>query len=121
MKVEDMILVSVDDHVVEPPEMFEKHAPVQIRDKMPKLIEENGAAFWTYEQIKVPNIGLNAVVGRPREEYGMEPQLYDHMRRGCWDVDARIDDMNANGILGSLCFPSFAAPGGSTFLSKSNK
>lgn len=121
MKVEDMIMVSVDDHVVEPPDMFEKHAPVQLKDKMPKLVEENGAAFWKYEDISVPNIGLNAVVGRPRDEYGMEPQLYSHMRKGCYDVDARIDDMNVNGILGSLCFPSFAGPGGTTFLKAKDK
>ncbi|MBN48807.1 MAG: amidohydrolase [Spongiibacteraceae bacterium] len=121
MKVEDLIMVSVDDHIVEPPDMFERHAPAELKDKMPKLIEENGAAYWTYEAIKVPNIGLNAVVGRPREEYGMEPQLYSHMRKGCYDVDARIDDMNANGILGSLCFPSFAGPGGTTFLKAQDK
>ena len=29
------------------------------------------------------------------------------MRDGCYDIDARIADMNANGVLGSMCFPSF--------------
>ena len=27
MRIEDMILISVDDHVVEPPDMFERHIP----------------------------------------------------------------------------------------------
>lgn len=27
MNVDDMILVSIDDHVVEPPEMFDAHLP----------------------------------------------------------------------------------------------
>jgi predicted TIM-barrel fold metal-dependent hydrolase len=121
MKLDDMILVSVDDHVVEPPDMFDKHAPQELKDKMPKLVEKHGAAFWIFEDIYVPSIGLNAVVGRPRSEYGMEPQLYEHMRKGCWDVDARIDDMNVNGILGSLNFPSFAAPGGTTLLKAKDK
>ena len=29
------------------------------------------------------------------------------MRPGCYDIDERVKDMNANGVLGSLCFPSF--------------
>ena len=29
------------------------------------------------------------------------------MRPGCYDIDERVDDMNANGVLGSMCFPSF--------------
>ena len=29
------------------------------------------------------------------------------MRTGCYDVHDRIKDMNANGVLGSMCFPSF--------------
>ena len=29
--------------------------------------------FWEYQGKKIPPVGLNAVVGRPREEYGMEP------------------------------------------------
>ena len=36
----------------------------------------------------------------------MEPTALSQLRTGCYDIDARIDDMNANGVLGSLCFPS---------------
>ena len=32
MNVEDMILVSVDDHVVEPPDMFDGHLPAKYKD-----------------------------------------------------------------------------------------
>jgi hypothetical protein len=62
---------------------------------------------WQYEGQELPNIGLNAVSGRPPEEYGIEPTAFGEMRRGCYDIDARVADMNANGVLGSMCFPSF--------------
>ena len=55
----------------------------------------------------IPNIGLNAVAGRPREEYGIEPTAFEEMRPGCFDVHERIKDMNAGGVLGSMNFPSF--------------
>ncbi|PQP55192.1 amidohydrolase, partial [Mycolicibacterium austroafricanum] len=58
---------------------------------------------------------LNAVAGRPKEEYGLEPQGLDEIRPGCWQVDERVKDMNAGGILGSMCFPSFPGFAGRLF------
>ena len=52
-------------------------------------------------------MALNAVAGRPPEEYGIEPTSFDQLRPGCYDIDERVKDMDANGVLGSLCFPSF--------------
>jgi len=37
----------------------------------------------------------------------MEPTSYSEMRTGCYDIHERVRDMNANGVLGSMCFPSF--------------
>ena len=39
----------------------------------------------------------------------MAPADFDEMRRGCWDIDARIDDMDLAGIEASVCFPSLIA------------
>jgi predicted TIM-barrel fold metal-dependent hydrolase len=108
MKVEELVLVSVDDHVVEPPDMFEKHAPAAYRDRAPRVIRTaNGDDVWQFEGQLRPNIGLNAVAGRAPEEYGFEPTSFAQIRRGCWDVHERIRDMNANGVLASMCFGSF--------------
>ena len=54
-----------------------------------------------------PNVGFNAVVGRPVSEYGFEPARFDQMRRGAWDIHARVEDMDLNGVYASLNFPSF--------------
>jgi len=108
MQAEDLILVSVDDHVVEPPDMFEHHLPAKWKDKAPRVVhKEDGTDVWLYEGVELPNVGLNAVVGRPPEEYGIEPTSFEEMRPGCYDVHERVRDMDANGVLGSMCFPSF--------------
>jgi predicted TIM-barrel fold metal-dependent hydrolase len=39
----------------------------------------------------------------------MDPTRFDEMRRGCWDVDARIADMDIDGVFASLCYPSLIA------------
>jgi predicted TIM-barrel fold metal-dependent hydrolase len=108
MSMNDLILVSVDDHVVEPPDIFAHALPIQYKARAPRVIQnKKGDDIWTFEGRMLPNIGLNAVAGRVPEEYGMEPTSYRQMRKGCYDVHARIDDMNVNGVLGSMCFSSF--------------
>lgn len=108
MQLEDMIMVSVDDHVVEPPDMFENHLTAEYKAKAPKNVRlPSGCDVWEFNGQQLPNIGLNAVVGRVPEEYGVEPTSYEQMRKGCYDIHARIADMNANGVLASICFPSF--------------
>ena len=124
MQVDDLVLVSVDDHVVEPPDMFLEHLPASYLDRedIPRVVRtEAGDDVWIYDGRQFPNIGLNAVAGRPRDEYGIDPTSYDEMRRGCWDVDARIDDMNANGVLASMCFPSFPRLCGQVFAEAEDK
>ena len=115
MNMEDMILVSVDDHVIEPPNAFARHMPAKFKGREPKIEKRNGRDVWIFEGVGYGYMGLNSVVGRPKEEYGMEPLSYDHMRKGTYDIKARVDDMNANGILGSMCFPTFPGFAGQKF------
>ena len=108
MRLEDLVLVSVDDHVVEPPDLFEGRLPQKYADVAPRLVrKDSGIDVWQFMGAELPNIGLNAVAGRPPEEYAMDPQSFDDMRTGCYDIHDRVKDMNANGMLGSMCFPSF--------------
>jgi predicted TIM-barrel fold metal-dependent hydrolase len=105
---DDMILISVDDHIIEPPDMFTKHLPAKYRDDAPHLVHNaDGSDVWRFRDTVIPNVALNAVAGRPKEEYGLEPQGLDEIRVGCYDVDERVKDMNAGGVLASMNFPSF--------------
>jgi predicted TIM-barrel fold metal-dependent hydrolase len=113
---DDMILISVDDHTVEPPDMFKNHLPKKYADDAPRLVHNaDGSDCWQFRDTVIPNVALNAVAGRPKEEYGLEPQGLDEIRPGCYNVDERIKDMNAGGILASICFPSFPGFAGRLF------
>jgi hypothetical protein len=37
MNLEDTILVSIDDHMIEPPDMFERHVPQKWRDQASRV------------------------------------------------------------------------------------
>src|ERR1700712_4949223 len=115
MKIEDLILVSVDDHAIEPPDAFARHMPARFKGREPHVVKSGNRDVWVFEEQATGYMGLNSVVGRPKEEYGMEPLGYDQMRRGTWNIKDRVDDMSANGVLGSLCFPTFPGFAGQRF------
>ena len=49
MNVNDMIFISVDDHVVEPPDMFEGRVPQKYADATPRVVHtETGNDVWTF-------------------------------------------------------------------------
>ena len=84
MQIDDLVLVSVDDHVVEPPDMFERPPAGQVARRRARRSSAgaDGSDVWVYDGNEIPNIGLNAVAGRPPEEYGMEPTSFDEIRAG---------------------------------------
>jgi len=103
-------VISVDDHLIEPPDLFEGRMPASLADRAPKIVElDGGRQAWEYEGNLYPNVGLNAVVGRPKEDWSMDPARYEDMRPGCYDIHARVADMDLAGIWASLCFPSLVA------------
>jgi predicted TIM-barrel fold metal-dependent hydrolase len=108
MELDDLILVSVDDHVVEPPDMFDRHVPKKWAGEVPRLItNDEGHQNWVFQGASVGMMGMNAVVGWPVDEWGMDPSSLAEMRPGSYDVHERIRDMNRNGVLGTMCFPTF--------------
>ncbi len=107
MQMNDMVLISVDDHISEPPDMFKNHLSAKDLEDAPVLVtDKNGKAAWEYQGMYLPSVGLNAVVGRPMDEYGMEPTAFEQLRKGVYDVHARVEDMDVNGIAASINFGS---------------
>ncbi|WP_261570547.1 amidohydrolase family protein [Frankia gtarii] len=122
MQVEDLILISVDDHVVEPPTMFDAHIPAKYKDRAPHIVKgPGGGDLWAFEDGFAPNVGLNAVAGCPPEEYGLDPTEYTQMRPGCYDADERVRDMSAGGVLAGINFPTFPHFCGQLFLRAKDK
>ncbi|HMT45885.1 MAG: hypothetical protein RL702_3003 [Pseudomonadota bacterium] len=121
MNMEDLVIISIDDHAVEPPEAFIRHYPEAHKDRAPRIVKENGKDIWLWNDQRYPTIGLNAVVGRPRSEYGMEPSAFDQLRPGTYDPKLRVDDMNANGVLASLNFPTMPSFAGGVFVAMAQK
>jgi predicted TIM-barrel fold metal-dependent hydrolase len=100
-------IISVDDHVVEPAHTFEGRIPGTLSGRAPKIVETPaGHQVWEFEGQQYTQVGMNAVAGRRRDTVKLEPFRFDQMRPGCYDVDARIGDLDINGVWASVNFPS---------------
>jgi hypothetical protein len=49
---------------------------------------------------------MNAVAGRQKSMKNLEPTKFSDMRKGCWDINERVRDMDINGVWASMNFPS---------------
>jgi predicted TIM-barrel fold metal-dependent hydrolase len=100
-------LISVDEHLVEPRDMFEGRLPAKYQLLAPRVVETaEGHEVWQFDGRIFLQVGLNAVVGRPRQDWKVEPTRFEEMRPGCYQIDARIRDMDINGVWASVNFPS---------------
>jgi predicted TIM-barrel fold metal-dependent hydrolase len=117
-------IVSVDDHVVEPPDLWTSRLPAAFLDRGPRVVRDTarfnftGGVFsyekgveggdpcdwWLYDDLVYPFPKLSAAVGF--DELDVTPVTYDEIRPGCWKQKDRLADMDANHVDASICFPN---------------
>ena len=132
-------IVSVDDHVIEPGGVWQDRLPERLKAVGPrverhrvaemtfvggKFAYEMGddaddslpwADWWLFEDKAIPHTRLAAAVGVPREEVTVTPITYEDMRKGCYDQQARLEDMDVNWTEAQMCFPTMPRFCGQTF------
>ena len=129
-------IISVDDHVLEPGDLWERYLPSDQRDSGPHLRRSKGiflpstrgewkeeqsgdwADIWTFGDYRMAVIPGFAAAGLDKSYLGehWDPMTYDQMRAGAYDPVARLADLDANHTEASLAFPTFPRFCGQTFL-----
>ena len=118
-------IISVDDHIVEPPDVFQARLPAKFREQGPKVVRLPWQAaggfraqgispatsgpetdFWHVEDIHLAIPKVEVAAGMPPEEVVHEPISFEQMRPGCYRIKDRLRDMDAAKIERSLCFPN---------------
>ncbi|MAG32656.1 MAG: amidohydrolase [Deltaproteobacteria bacterium] len=101
-------LISVDDHVLEPADLFEERVPSRLREAAPRLVHDAaGIPFWQIDQKRLPIIMLNGIAGRTRGEWKAASRArFEEFRASVLDPRRRLADMDLTGVWASLCFPS---------------
>ncbi len=119
-------IISVDDHILEPRDLWQSELPVSLRDRGPRVVRERveltfaGGHYgfernapdgqwcdvWLYEDLAMPTGRLHAPVGRPQDEVINVPAIYEDFRLGAHDQTARLADMDANHVEAAVNFPN---------------
>jgi predicted TIM-barrel fold metal-dependent hydrolase len=128
---DDMQLVSIDDHLVEKPDVWQSRLPRKYLELGPRIIEADGtetdqygfgnkvpkgSQAWMLEGKVYAQLGLNAVAGKPRDQIGTDPLRFSDMIPGCFDPAERVKDMDIDGVQTGMLFPSFPRFSGSMFM-----
>ena len=130
------LIVDVDAHVVEPPDVWTSRLPARYAEigphveylppGTPKLdggayIEAPGTegdpvAWWRYEDHVYSVKRLIAAAGYPADEIGFDGITFEQMRPGCWQPRARLADMTLNGVEAQFCYPNYPRFCGQLFM-----
>jgi predicted TIM-barrel fold metal-dependent hydrolase len=135
-------IVSVDDHVVEPPNVWQDRLSAADRAVGPRVVQDTCETiyddatravryvkggdgpvvdWWLYEDVAKPIPKVVACAGMPFEEHTIDAIAYADMRPGCYDPAARLADMDINHTERSLCFPYITRFAGQLFLEANDK
>ena len=134
---DEIKMISVDDHLVEPPGVWVDRLPAKYHDRCPRVEEvtedrveafyattvhlTRGSQIWRYEDLIEPNVGLTASAGTELSRKNLSPVRFEQMRRGAWDPVARLADMDTDGVWAEAPFPSFPGFGGNKFVFAKDK
>ena len=99
-------IVSVDDHFIEPPETFTGRLPVRYAESGPHIERQGEADYWVFEGARVPVLGLEGIAGWEPGQGHYGPIAFEKLRPGTYRIDDRVRDMDGNGVVASLNFPS---------------
>ena len=102
-------IISSDDHVFEPPDLWTDRIEAEFRDRAPRVVrQEDGGDWWVCDGITVMGSGGGTQPGRrfeDSEKLSMRDTL-ENVRPGGWDPYEHVKDMDTDGVDVSILYPS---------------
>lgn len=100
-------IVSVDDHVLEPPNTFTARVPAKLRDRVPHVErDDRNIDYWVIGDERIPLLGADAYMGWEPDHRYLGPVNFDEVHPAAWNIHERVRHLDVSGILASLNFPS---------------
>lgn len=115
-------MVSVDDHIVEPPNLWVDRVAAKDRDRAPRVIREDGVDYWAYEDVRAAVPGETVAASQTdRTKVNMGAVNYEDMDPAIYDPVERVKAMNRAGVAAQTGFPFFPRYCGQTFLEAADR
>jgi len=101
----DYRIIDADQHVVEPPDLWQRWLPEEFQARAPKLVkDEDGGDAWQLGEHTEP-LGLVTCVGTHPRDLRWYGTRYDTMDPGCYEPKRRLELMDRDGIDATVIFP----------------
>ncbi len=100
-------VISTDNHITEGPNTFINHIAAEYKDRAPRIMRgPDGGDGWSFDGKPPRNtFGLNAVAGRPFEDYKVSGLKLEEILPGNYDGVAHLADMDLDGVDAATIFP----------------
>jgi len=98
-------IVDTDTHFTEPPDLFQRNAPANMKAKLPRVVRVNGADRWFIGEKDFGSIGGNVIRKDRNKLLGkLAFTTYDEIHPGSYLVKPRLKEMDEMGIWAQICF-----------------
>ncbi len=108
-------LISTDDHITEPPGLFDDRLPKKYADRIPHVVEDEEGSAWNVDGTLTRMSGLANAAGQKEEEFSPKSRTFEAMRPGAYDSKERLKDMDIDGVDAQATFPTLPGPAGGRF------
>ena len=103
-------VVSSDNHVIEPPDLWTSRAEAKFRDRVPQIIRaESGADWWYCDGNRIASFQPGTQAGvrfETPEELQLDRDTFEDVRPGGYIPEEHIKDMDIDGIDVSIVYPT---------------
>jgi predicted TIM-barrel fold metal-dependent hydrolase len=120
------LIISVDDHILEPRELWQRELPASLRARGPRCVREKTKStfsggvltmergvddgtwtdVWVFDDLVMGTNRLHASGGMPLEWHQNVPAVYEDFRPSAYDQAARLADMDRNHQQVGICYPN---------------
>ena len=118
MDIRDLRIIDVDAHITEPVDLWTSRAPAGYADRVPRVVEVDGAPKWVVDDVVLGPVNLSSVITTTGEKIP-GPAFFefsrDDIHRASTDMEARVEVLDELGLWAQILYPNVAGFGAQKF------
>jgi predicted TIM-barrel fold metal-dependent hydrolase len=101
-------IISSDSHIIEPPDLWAGRIELRFRDRAPRVVQEDDGDWWIVDGQRTNSFQGGTQAGKRFEHHDeVKPAgRFADVRPGAYLPDAHLKDNEADGIYGSVMYPT---------------
>lgn len=111
----DVVVIDADTHLTEPHDLWTRHAPAALAERVPRVVDIKGRPWWVVDGVKIAPAGASGVVaadGTKHPGTKFFTWTIDDVHPGAHSVQPRLEMMDEQGIWAQVLYPNTFGFGG---------